>query len=82
MCIHRMALTGCDLAFGRMAVRGGGVVINICSMAGLIGSDVKNFAAYHASKFGVLGLTKALGRDIKFKFALFNSARTSLCTLT
>ncbi len=57
---------GCDLAFrriGRSTGGSGGVVVNICSMAGLLPSPLNNAAAYHASKYGVLGLTRQLGQD-------------------
>ena len=40
-----------------MQKNGGGVIINISSLAGLKGGDAG--VAYHASKFGVVGATKA-----------------------
>ena len=41
---------------------GGGAIVNISSMYGLIGSDIGH-AAYSASKFGVIGLTKSAATD-------------------
>ena len=41
---------------------GGGVIVNTASMAGLIGPG--NMAAYAASKFGVVGLTKTGAKDL------------------
>ena len=40
----------------------GGVIVNTASMAGLIGPG--NMAAYTASKFGVVGLTKTGSKDL------------------
>ena len=44
-----------------MAAQGGGVMINIASVAGLVGRA--NLAAYCASKAGVIGLTRALAME-------------------
>ena len=44
-----------------MQKNGGGVVINISSLAGLKGGDAG--VAYHASKFGVIGATKAAAME-------------------
>lgn len=44
-----------------MKRQGGGVIINMSSVAGIVG--VKNRAAYGASKAGVYGLTKAMAVD-------------------
>ena len=41
---------------------GGSAIVNIASMAGLLGGDIGN-AAYVASKFGVIGLTKTAAVD-------------------
>ena len=40
----------------------GGVIINTASLAGLVGPS--NMAAYTASKFGVVGLTKTGAKDL------------------
>lgn len=48
-------------AAARMAQRGGGVIVNIASVAGLIGMTQR--PAYTASKHGLVGLTKNLARD-------------------
>ena len=45
-----------------LLARGGGAIVNMSSVAGLIGGVVG--AAYHASKHGVIGLTKSLARDL------------------
>jgi NAD(P)-dependent dehydrogenase (short-subunit alcohol dehydrogenase family) len=44
-----------------MAARGGGSIVNIASVAGLIG--LRNRAAYSASKGAVISLTRALAVD-------------------
>ncbi len=44
-----------------MLARGGGAIVNMSSVAGLIGGMVG--AAYHASKHGVIGLTKTAALD-------------------
>ena len=59
-------LTGvylCCRAFvGPMAAAGGGSIINISSIGGLRGEP--DFASYCASKFGVIGLTQSLAREV------------------
>jgi len=45
-----------------MLASGGGAIVNMSSMYGLIGSDIGH-AAYSASKFGVIGLTKTAAID-------------------
>jgi NAD(P)-dependent dehydrogenase (short-subunit alcohol dehydrogenase family) len=44
-----------------MLARGGGAIVNMSSVAGLMGGVVG--AAYHASKHGVVGLTKTAALD-------------------
>ncbi len=51
---------GCKAASERFA--DGGVIINIASLAGKRGS--KNNSVYCASKFGVVGLTQALAKEL------------------
>ena len=59
-------LTGvylCCRAFvGAMADAGGGSVVNIASIGGIRGEP--EFASYCASKFGVIGLTQSLAREV------------------
>jgi len=52
---------GCKYGVPIMKNQGGGVIINMASVAGMIG--VKDRAAYAASKAGVIGLTKAMAVD-------------------
>jgi 2-keto-3-deoxy-L-fuconate dehydrogenase len=51
----------CKHAIPGMKKRGSGVIVNIASVAGLIG--LKNRAAYSASKGAVIALTRALAID-------------------
>lgn len=51
----------CKHAIPGMAARGGGSIVNITSVAGLIG--LRNRAAYSASKGAVISLTRALAVD-------------------
>ena len=59
-------LTGvylCCRAFvALMAATGGGSIVNISSIGGLKGEP--DFASYCASKFGVIGLTQSLAREV------------------
>lgn len=52
----------CQAAARRMRDTGGGSIINISSVAGLIGFSHR--PAYTAAKHGVIGLTKSLARDL------------------
>lgn len=52
----------CQAAAKRMRHTGGGSIINIASVAGLIGFTQR--PAYTAAKHGVVGLTKTLARDL------------------
>lgn len=49
----------CHYVFGHFKARGGGVIINTASVAGLVGSPIGNFA-HGATKGGIIGLTKQL----------------------
>jgi NAD(P)-dependent dehydrogenase (short-subunit alcohol dehydrogenase family) len=49
---------GCKRALAEMLERGGGRIVNIASVAGLVGSG--GGAAYTATKHGVVGLTRQL----------------------
>src|SRR5262249_10345310 len=59
--VLRINLTGVWLSMkseiGQMLAGGGGVIVNMASVAGLIGTRVGS--AYAASKHGVVGITKA-----------------------
>jgi len=57
----RGVFLGCKYGVRIMKRQGGGVIINMASVAGIVG--VKNRAAYSASKAGVYGLTKAMAVD-------------------
>ena len=52
------AFVGCRTAISRMLPRGLGVVLNMSSQSGKVGSS--QYAAYCASKFGIIGLTESL----------------------
>jgi NAD(P)-dependent dehydrogenase (short-subunit alcohol dehydrogenase family) len=51
----------CKYAIPDMADRGGGSIVNMASVAGLVG--LRNRAAYCASKGAVISLTRALAVD-------------------
>ncbi|HLK45797.1 MAG TPA: SDR family NAD(P)-dependent oxidoreductase [Acidimicrobiales bacterium] len=51
----------CKHAIPGMRERGGGAIVNVASVAGLVG--LKNRAAYSASKGAVIALTRALAVD-------------------
>lgn len=52
---------GCQAAIRRMLPRGRGVVLNMSSQSGKIGNS--QYAAYCASKFGIIGLTQSLAQE-------------------
>ena len=54
---------GCQTALFYMKKQDNGVIINICSTAGLEGRP--NIAAYSASKFAIKGLTESVRAEIK-----------------
>ena len=51
----------CRVLLPHMIARGGGTIVNVSSVAGVIG--VARRAAYCASKAGVIGLTRAIAAD-------------------
>ncbi len=51
----------CRLLVPPMLERGHGIIVNVASIAGIVG--LRNRAAYCASKSGVVGLTRALAAD-------------------
>ncbi|MCW3054077.1 MAG: short-chain dehydrogenase/reductase [Chthonomonadales bacterium] len=52
---------GCKFAIPIMRAQGGGVLINMASVAGMMG--IVNRAIYSAAKGGVIGLTRAIALD-------------------
>jgi 3-oxoacyl-[acyl-carrier protein] reductase len=52
----------CKFAVPHMIAAGGGAIINVASVLGEVGS--RGFAAYCASKHGVIGLTKEMALDL------------------
>ncbi|WP_130413990.1 SDR family NAD(P)-dependent oxidoreductase [Xylanimonas ulmi] len=58
----RSVFLGLKYAGPRMAARGGGVIVNVASVAGLRG--VPLIAAYCASKHAIIGLTKAAAAEL------------------
>jgi sorbitol-6-phosphate 2-dehydrogenase len=52
---------GCQAAVRRMAPRQRGVILNMSSQSGKAGNS--HYAAYCASKFGVIGLTQSLAQE-------------------
>jgi len=52
---------GCKFAIPLLRQQGGGVIINMASIAGVIG--IVNRAVYSAAKGGVIGLTRAVALD-------------------
>ncbi|MER6992229.1 SDR family oxidoreductase [Saccharopolyspora hirsuta] len=51
----------CRIVLPRMVAAGGGSIVNVSSVAGVVG--VRNRAAYCASKAGVIGLTRSIAVD-------------------
>ncbi|HQZ33128.1 MAG TPA: SDR family oxidoreductase [Ilumatobacteraceae bacterium] len=51
----------CRAALPQLIAAGGGVIVNVASVAGLVG--IRERAAYCASKAGVIGLTRAIAVD-------------------
>jgi len=52
------AFHGCQAALRRMVPRNSGVILNMSSQSGKVGAS--HYAAYCASKFGIIGLTESL----------------------
>lgn len=52
---------GCQAAIRRMIPRRQGVILNMSSQSGKVGNS--QYAAYCASKFGVIGLTQSLAQE-------------------
>jgi len=58
----RGTFLGCRRAIGPMLERGSGVIVNIASQLGQIGGV--ELVHYSAAKAGIIGLTKALSREV------------------
>ena len=63
---------------GQMLERGSGRIINIASQLGQIGGS--EVAHYSASKAGVIGLTKALAREVSHRGVLVNAIAPPACS--
>jgi NAD(P)-dependent dehydrogenase (short-subunit alcohol dehydrogenase family) len=50
-----------DMAFNNAGIQGSGAIVNCSSLGGLVG--LPNRAAYHASKHGVIGLTRSAAME-------------------
>jgi 3-oxoacyl-[acyl-carrier protein] reductase len=59
------------LLIGQMLERGSGRIINIASQLGQVGGS--EVAHYSASKAGIIGLTKALAREVSHRGVLVNA---------
>ena len=55
------AFIGCQVAIRHMLPRRRGVILNMSSQSGKVGNS--QYAAYCASKFGVIGLTQSLAQE-------------------
>jgi 2-dehydro-3-deoxy-L-rhamnonate dehydrogenase (NAD+) len=62
---------GCRAAIPTMVERGYGRIVNIASIAGKEGNP--NAVPYSAAKSGVIGLTKAIAKEVATKGVLVNS---------
>lgn len=61
----------CQAVIPGMAARGWGRIVNVASIAGKEGNP--NLAAYSASKAGLIGLTKSLGKELATSGVLVNA---------
>lgn len=61
---QRGAFFMCQAVIPAMRARGGGAIVNISSIAARRGGGIFGSAHYAASKSGMLGLSKALGREL------------------
>lgn len=62
---------GCRAVLPGMVERGYGRIVNMASVAGKVGNP--NAVAYTAAKAGVIGLTKAIAKDVMTKGVLVNA---------
>lgn len=62
---------GCRAVLPHMIARGSGRIVNVASIAGKEGNP--NAAPYSAAKAGVIGLTKAIAKEVATKGILINA---------
>ena len=67
----RGTFLGCRRAIGPMLERGDGVIVNIASQLGQIGGV--ELVHYSAAKAGIIGLTKALSREVSTRGVRVNA---------
>ncbi len=67
----RGTFLGCRRAIGPMLERGNGVIVNIASQLGQIGGV--ELVHYSAAKAGIIGLTKALSREVSTRGVRVNA---------
>ncbi|MEX3007664.1 SDR family NAD(P)-dependent oxidoreductase [Hoeflea sp. TYP-13] len=67
----RGCFLGCRRAIGSMLERGSGVIVNIASQLGQIGGV--ELVHYSAAKAGIIGLTKALAREVSARGVRVNA---------
>ena len=67
----RGTFLGCRRAIGSMLERGDGVIVNIASQLGQIGGV--ELVHYSAAKAGIIGLTKALAREVSTRGVRVNA---------
>ena len=66
----------CRAVIPRMLAQGGGRIVNIASIAGKEGNP--NMVPYSAAKAGVIGLTKALAKEVARKGIAVNAVAPAL----
>ena len=67
---------GCRAVLPHMLARGGGRIVNMASIAGKEGNP--NAVPYSAAKAGVIGLTKAVAKEVVTQGVLVNAVTPSV----